>query len=134
MRLIDLIVGLNSDDCNRLGESITGDILLAVECTALVRHNDDRIVGEKTPRLDRICNEQTREKWENKLRESEQEKYQHERRKTSSSPPTQATERNSVPIPRDTASESADLNPKSKNRYDTNLVLLHKDLAKNETQ
>ena len=76
MRLIDLIVGLNIDDCNRLGESITGDILLAVECTALVRHNDDRIVGEKTPRLDRICNEQTREKWDNNcMSESEQEKY-----------------------------------------------------------
>mmetsp|Transcript_5107 Transcript_5107/g.7785 ORF Transcript_5107/g.7785 Transcript_5107/m.7785 type:complete len:204 (-) Transcript_5107:1697-2308(-) len=54
-RLIDLIVGLNGDDYNRLGERVMEDILLAVEYTELLRHNDDRIVGKKMPRLDRIC-------------------------------------------------------------------------------
>ena len=106
-----MIVGLNDDGYNRLGESIMEDILLAVECIMMI---------ELLERRDRICNKQTCEKWDNKLRESEQKKHQHKRRKTSSSPPTQATVRNSVPIPRDTAPESTDLNPKSKNRYDLN--------------
>jgi len=136
-RLIDLIVGLNDNDYNCLGESVMEDILLAVEYTELLRHNDTKIVNKKMPRIDRICNKRTREQWDNKLLESEQEKQQRKRQKTLISPPAQACVRNSVTIPRDTASESTDLNPKSKNRYDLNnasLESLHEDLAKNTTQ
>ncbi len=136
-RLIDLIVGLDDDDYNRLGESVMEDILLAVEYTELLRHNDTKIVNKKMPRIDRICNKETRDKWNNKLLESEQEKHQHNDQQTSISPPAQSCVMKSVSIARDTASESTDLDPKCKNRYDLNnasLESLHEDLAKNATQ
>ena len=129
-KLIDTIVGLNQEDYERLAESVMEDIRLALDYSGLLQHNNSAIIGRKLPRLDRICNQATRDACDKALRTSEPKRKQTNATKTRST---------SVTIPRHTAPGDMSLSgvEESKNRYDLNNALLeplHENLGENVTQ
>eukprot|EP00984_Skeletonema_dohrnii_P023497 scaffold12591_cov167-Skeletonema_dohrnii-CCMP3373.AAC.1 len=133
-KLVDSIVGITVEDYIALGGSVLEDIRITLEYAGLLRHNNSNIIGKPIPRLERICNKQTSEKWKQALRGADQQR----RKRINPFQPTQSA--GQVVIPRDTTSGDMDIEPDTPattSKYDLNnasLEAVHEDLAKNSTQ